>query len=132
MQPADAGARGTGARPAVGHVHGGRRGNRQADDAGDQRAKPPRGLGRAGTAAMTKLIDLLMCAALTGCMINKPLPSTVGTRPATDVGAEAKLAEKLPLVTPESITADNAAAKGRELQAELDRAAKNLAAARAT
>jgi len=79
-----------------------------------------------------KLIVLMLCSAMTGCMINPPKPATPGPS-ATVFDAQAKLADKLPLgVTPESVTQDNAAAKSRELQAELDRASKNLAAARAT
>jgi hypothetical protein len=79
-----------------------------------------------------KLIALLLCAGMTGCVMNKPAQRPApGGQGATARAAEAKLAEKFPLVEPETITADNAAVKSRELQSELDRAAKNLAAARA-
>ncbi len=79
---------------------------------------------------MKKLFALLMSVAMTGCIMNPPAHNAVPATKSPELDAQAKLAEKLPLVTPDSITADNAAAKGRELQAELDRAAKNLAAAR--
>jgi hypothetical protein len=79
---------------------------------------------------MKKLLAFMICAAMTGCMINPPKPSAP-VKGSGVVDAQAKLADKLPLVTPESITSDNAATKSRELQAELNREAKNLAAARA-
>ena len=84
---------------------------------------------------MKKLLAFLICAALSGCMINPPKSGKWppgGDMKMADPKPEAKLADKLPLgVMPESVTQENAAAKSRELQAELDRAAKNLAAARA-
>jgi hypothetical protein len=79
---------------------------------------------------MKKLLAFVICASMTGCMINPPKPSAP-VKGSGDIDAQARLADKLPLVTPESISSDNASTKSRELQAELDRAAKNLAAARA-
>jgi hypothetical protein len=80
-----------------------------------------------------KLAILMMCCAMTGCIMGKgkkPGDWKGGDAKPGDVSAEKKFAEKLPVVDPKSVTAENGALKARELEAELNRASKNLAAAK--
>ena len=74
---------------------------------------------------------LLLTATLAGCMINRPAtaPSANSHAAAADA-AEAKLAAKLRLVTPESVTPQNYATKVREMEDELNFAARRGEAAR--
>ncbi len=79
---------------------------------------------------MKKLLPLLLAGCLAGCMSTK---SDKKPDPSDKLAAEAKLNEKLPLaVQPESISKENGVAKARELEEELTRDAKRMAAARST
>ena len=78
---------------------------------------------------MKPLLPLLLAACLAGCMSTKTQQKE--TDRLTAHAAEAKLAEKLPLaVQPESITKENCVVKAHELEEELQRDYKRMAAAR--
>ncbi len=67
---------------------------------------------------MKRLLLLAVSASmLAGCLPTKPSnPAAIGTG---DLAAEHKIAEKLPLVTPESVTPQNYQAKIGELRREM-------------
>jgi len=79
---------------------------------------------------MKKLLPLLMCAALAGCLTTKSNKVGVKGLGSPDLAAEAKLAEKLPIVTPDSVNPQNYAAKVREFEDELTRDSRRMDAAR--
>lgn len=71
---------------------------------------------------MRKLLPLLLTgAALTGCLSSKSAKMEVGKKPMPGLEAEAKLAERLPIVTPESVNPHNASEKATQLAEELRR-----------
>ena len=87
---------------------------------------------------MKKLLMLVALACgLTGCKMTRPATKvpqaaakTKAAKASPDLAAEARLAERLPLVTPDSINPQNAAAKAREMAEELNRDARRMDSAR--
>jgi hypothetical protein len=77
---------------------------------------------------MKRAIALLMIASMVGCMSNRS-QKKLDAKANGNLAAERKIAEKLPIVKPESVTSRNAMAKARELEEEMNRDEKRLAAA---
>jgi hypothetical protein len=79
------------------------------------------------------VVTALLMASMTGCLATRPKQPP---DPNGELAAESKLAEKLPLVTPDAITAENHRTKVEQFQKEmllesrrLDSTSRNVASA---